>query len=85
MRILVTGAAGFIGRHIVAALRAAGHRVVCATRDTERTRRLFPDQESIACDFNRDVTIDAWLPRLAGIDAVVNCVILVVYLVVARP
>ena len=74
MRILVTGAAGFIGRHIVAALGSAGHRVVCATRDVERTRRMFPGQESIACDFNRDVTTDAWLPRLVGIDAVVNCV-----------
>ncbi len=74
MRILVTGAAGFMGRHIVAALRAAGHRTVCAVRDVERIRRMFPDQESIACDFNRDVAIDAWLPRLVGIDAVVNCV-----------
>jgi uncharacterized protein YbjT (DUF2867 family) len=74
MRILVTGAAGFMGRHIVAALRAAGHRTVCAVRDVERIHRMFPDQESTACDFNRDVTIDAWLPRLVEIDAVVNCV-----------
>jgi uncharacterized protein YbjT (DUF2867 family) len=73
VRVLVTGAAGFIGRHIVAALRSAGHGVVCAGRDPGRTRRLFPDEESIACDFNRDVTIDGWLSRLAGIDAVVNC------------
>jgi uncharacterized protein YbjT (DUF2867 family) len=73
MRVLVTGAAGFIGRHVVAALRAAGHGVVCASRDVGRTRRMFPDQESIACDFNRDVMVDAWLPRLAGVGAVVNC------------
>jgi uncharacterized protein YbjT (DUF2867 family) len=74
MRILVTGAGGFIGRHMAAALRAGGHRVVCAVRDVERLRRAFPDQETLFCDFNRDVTIDAWLPRLDGIDAVVNCV-----------
>lgn len=74
MRVLVTGAAGFIGRHVVAALRAAGHGVVCASRDIDRTRQMFPDQESIACDFNHDVTIDAWLPRLTGVNAVVNCV-----------
>jgi uncharacterized protein YbjT (DUF2867 family) len=74
MRVLVTGAAGFIGRHIVAALRESGHRIVCAGRDLERIRRMFPDQESMACDFNRDVTGEAWLPRLAGIDAVINCV-----------
>ncbi len=71
---MVTGAAGFIGRHVVAALGAAGHRVVCASRDVDRTRRMFPDLEHIACDFNRDVAVDAWLPRLAGIEAVVNCV-----------
>jgi uncharacterized protein YbjT (DUF2867 family) len=73
VRVLVTGAAGFIGRHVVAALRSAGHGVVCASRDVGRTRQMFPDQESIACDFNRDVTIDSWLARLARIDAVINC------------
>ena len=28
MRVLVTGATGFLGRHLVAALRGAGHEVV---------------------------------------------------------
>jgi uncharacterized protein YbjT (DUF2867 family) len=74
MRILVTGATGFIGRHVVAALRTAGHRVVCAVREVERSRRMFPDQESVGCDFNRDTTVEAWLPRLGGVDVVVNCV-----------
>lgn len=74
MRILVTGATGFIGRHIAARLGAAGHRVVCCVRDVPRARRLFPDCECIPCDFNDDVAPDAWLPRLAGVDAVVNCV-----------
>lgn len=73
MRILVTGASGFIGRHVVATLRSAGHRLVCASRDVERTQRMFPDQQSIWCDLNRDVTIEAWLPRLSGVDAMINC------------
>lgn len=33
MRILVTGAYGFIGSHIVGRLRGAGHRVVGGARD----------------------------------------------------
>jgi nucleoside-diphosphate-sugar epimerase len=42
MRILVTGATGYAGHHISAALRRDGHRVVGLTRDTAsvRARRL---------------------------------------------
>ena len=36
--------------------------------------RIHPDIEWIACDFNTDVAVAQWLPRLKGIDAVVNCV-----------
>lgn len=32
MRILLVGAGGFIGRHLHAALRAAGHRVLASAR-----------------------------------------------------
>jgi uncharacterized protein YbjT (DUF2867 family) len=63
----VTGAEGFIGRHIVAALRAAGHTVIAGVR---RPTQL----DSIDCDFSRDILPDAWIPRLAGIDVVINAV-----------
>lgn len=72
MRILVTGAYGFIGGHIVAALVAAGHDVVCAVRRARLDTR-FPGVQAIACDMARDVTVEDWLPRLDDIDAVVNC------------
>ncbi|WP_243048263.1 SDR family oxidoreductase [Dyella sp. RRB7] len=72
MRVLVTGAYGFIGSHIVAALVAAGHEVVCAVRDG-RVDTRFPGLQAIACDMARDVTVNAWLPRLQAVDAVVNC------------
>lgn len=72
MRVLVTGAYGFIGAHIVASLVAAGHDVVCAVRGA-RVDTRFPGLEAIACDMARDVHSEDWLPRLAGVEAVVNC------------
>jgi uncharacterized protein YbjT (DUF2867 family) len=66
MRILVTGALGFMGTEVVAALRAAGHDVVRAVRASR------VGAGDIACDFARDLDATDWLPRLEGIDAVVN-------------
>ncbi|WP_152602540.1 NAD-dependent epimerase/dehydratase family protein, partial [Mycobacterium kyorinense] len=36
MRILVTGATGYVGSRLVTALLAEGHEVVAATRNPER-------------------------------------------------
>ena len=74
MRCLVTGAYGFIGSGVVAALRRHGVSVVGAGRDLDLAHRIHPEIEWIACDFNTDVAVAQWLPRLRGIDAVVNCV-----------
>jgi len=73
MRILLTGANGFIGSHLLAGLQARGHQVVAAVRDPETLRRRFPNTVAIGCDFNRDFGTDVWLSRLDGIDAVINC------------
>jgi uncharacterized protein YbjT (DUF2867 family) len=70
MRVLVTGANGFIGARVVAALNAAGHEVVAAMRRPVPTAGA---STTIACDFTRDTEAKIWKPRLAGIDAVVNC------------
>lgn len=72
MLVLVTGAYGFIGAHIVGALIAANHDVVCAVRGARADSR-FPGLATIACDMARDIHVDDWLPRLSDIDAVVNC------------
>ena len=63
MRILVCGGNGFIGRHIVNLLALAGHDPVA------RSRHSLP-----ALDYAKATTPDAWLPHLAGVDAVVNAV-----------
>src|SRR6187401_2772570 len=69
MHVLLTGASGFIGRAIAQALLARGHQVVPVLR------RPGPDAGAIVhADFATVPTRDWWLPRLAGIDAVVNAV-----------
>ncbi|MDP2372771.1 SDR family oxidoreductase [Reyranella sp.] len=73
VRILLTGANGFIGGQFLAGLRARGHEVVAAVRDPEALRRKLPGIEAIAVDFNRDTSVKDWRPRLEGIDAVINC------------
>lgn len=73
MKILLTGANGFIGRYLLARLLRAGHDVVPAVRDPNQTDRLLPAPASIRIDLNRDTDPAIWSARLQGIDAVVNC------------
>ncbi len=74
MRILVTGANGFIGLQIVAALSSTGHHIICAVRKQRGNQISFPNCEIIFCDFNQDTTVEIWEPRLKNIDVVINCV-----------
>lgn len=46
-RIAVTGANGFLGRHIVRALLAAGHNVVAVVRDPTSAAALLPAQAAL--------------------------------------
>lgn len=68
MRILITGATGFIGQSLVAALARRGHTAVACTHRREAAG------QSIAVDYMRDLDEADWLPRLAGVDAVINAV-----------
>jgi nucleoside-diphosphate-sugar epimerase len=67
MRIVVTGASGFVGRRIVAALADAGHSVVAASRQP-----LSPD---VPAEWRQSPDLGAhadWTNVLAGADAVVH-------------
>jgi uncharacterized protein YbjT (DUF2867 family) len=68
MVILITGASGFVGRPLVAAVRAAGHRVIVAGRHAGQTA------DTISADFTRDLDPQSWVPRLIGVDVVINTV-----------
>ena len=61
MNILLTGATGFLGRHIHRTLLRAGHGVV-------------PVARSLGHSYARLQTPSAWKPLLSGVDAVVNAV-----------
>jgi len=54
MKVLVTGATGFIGGHVVAQLLVRGHEVVAVGRDEAKARKLswFERVRFIACDIH---------------------------------
>ena len=73
MRVMLTGANGFIGSQLVAALKGAGHEVIACVRDPIAFQRRFPTVPAFRTDFN-DLTVpNDWQPLLRKVDAVVNC------------
>ena len=71
MRILLTGASGFIGRHLHEALHRRGHVVVAAGRTPLPGTR---HDEFVFADFAHDFGVNDWIPRLQNIDVVINAV-----------
>lgn len=67
MKVLVCGAAGFVGTHVTRALELAGHEVVAGV-----SRRRH--EGDLPIDFVRDTEPSSWTDRLRGIGAVVNAV-----------
>ncbi len=65
MKILLTGATGFIGGHIARGLQQAGHQVLPVSRQQGH-------------DFRQMLTEADWLPLLQGVDAVINSVGIIV-------
>jgi len=71
-KVLVTGATGFIGRHVVKALLARGFAVRAVARDLDKARALawFADVEFVAADIHAP---DTDVPALTeGVDALVH-------------
>ena len=71
MRIIVTGAAGFIGRALVHRLGAAGHELVVVvrapTRSLDRARQIVVSDLAVFKDWSRVITGADALIHLAGI------------------
>lgn len=73
-RVLVPGGAGFIGRHVVAALAARGCEVVVGSRHPRKYRGTDAVHAYRALRMERMLHADDWSEALASCDAVVNCV-----------
>lgn len=72
MTIAVTGATGFVGRHIVRALLERGHTVKALVRDRQKARAALPAGASWVFG---DITSRAACSELmSGADAAVNCI-----------
>lgn len=71
MRVLVTGAGGFLGQHVVAALRAEGHAVRALLRAGSDSRGSAGDDQVVICrgDLCQAATLAGMLD---GIDSVVH-------------
>jgi uncharacterized protein (TIGR01777 family) len=71
MRFLITGATGFLGRHLWAVLRESGHECTALVRDLERAAKLVPGARLI--EWNGTIGLP---PEGAfdGVDVVVNMI-----------
>ena len=69
MKIVVTGATGFIGTALVAALRARGDTITVLSRDAERAKAKLGDVTAVTADLE---VPGAWCDAVAGTDAVVH-------------
>lgn len=72
MRILLLGAGGFIGRHILAELLGAGHDVIGVARSTGDLAVAFPEARFVALDLTNALRAEDWHGHLDGIDLVIN-------------
>jgi nucleoside-diphosphate-sugar epimerase len=70
MRILVTGASGFIGRHVARALLSGGHDVTATGRSASALESLGSSGARIV---STDLAADPLDDLTRGQDAVVNC------------
>lgn len=73
MRIVLLGATGFVGRHLLTELSQRRHQCVVLCRNIDRCRalRLNPGVELLAAP---ELTIERLTEALAGADAVINLI-----------
>src|SRR5947207_10461634 len=69
--LLITGATGYIGRHLVARLVLQGQRSRCLVRDLERAARVLP-ADSVELVQGDTTQIDRLKDAVQGVDTIVH-------------
>lgn len=72
MQILLLGAGGFIGRHILSRLLMAGHQLTAVVRQTGALAEAFPQARFVERNLAQATLATEWLSLLAGVDVIVN-------------
>lgn len=73
MKIVVTGATGFIGTHLVERLQSEGHSIVVLTRNPDRARSLFSgSSQNLEIVAYSPLQSGDWQQQISGCDGAVN-------------
>ena len=78
MNILLTGASGFIGHHILHALEQQNHHVTACYRSPGKLVFRSKNTRTLQLDYADMMKEIDWLPHLKNIDVVINCVGIIV-------
>jgi len=74
MNILLTGASGFVGHHILQALEQKNHEVLACCRTPKKLFFKSKNTRILQLNYNDMTNFTDWLPHLQNINAVINCV-----------
>ena len=69
MNILVTGAAGFVGRHLVPMIKIKGYQVTALVKNTNEKNYIPPQVKVIVGDLSER---GEWQNSLKGQDAIIH-------------
>ena len=72
--VLVTGAGGFVGSHVVSALLRADYEVLCCGRNEANLRRRFPTCKIVEYDFSSPLPSQTLDVLLKDVSVVINAV-----------
>lgn len=72
MIVLLTGATGFIGSHLLQALARRGHEVICVSRRAVAASAGDACHRRLHMDWAAATRPEDWTPHLQGVDVAVN-------------